>query len=133
MFLRTRKAFVIGNIERQQQDGCTSEDEARDRAGELIARKQWPVYFFASDTTGEKDFEEFYTGSEALDMDRFEAIGVIRNEPAFDEARLQHFLAIIERLRAQPTWDKSELVDLFNHMIPDFQHKETGRYLDSRM
>jgi hypothetical protein len=40
---------------------CASEDEARDRAAELIARKQWPVYFFASDTTGEKDFEEFYT------------------------------------------------------------------------
>lgn len=112
---------------------CASEEEARDRATELIARKQWPVYFFASDTTGEKDFEEFYTGSETLDMDRFEAIGVIRNEPVYDEARLQHFLATIERIRAQPTWDKPELVELFNHMIPEFQHKETGKYLDSRM
>ena len=46
---------------------CASEDEARDRAAELIARKRWPVYFFASDTTGEKDFEEFYTGTETLD------------------------------------------------------------------
>ena len=112
---------------------CASEDEARDRAGELIAGKRWPVYFFASDTTGEKDFEEFYTGTETLDMDRFESIGVIRNEPVYDEARLQHFLAAIERLRAQLTWDKPELVELFNHMIPEFQHKETGKYLDSRM
>ena len=112
---------------------CASEDEARDRAAELIARKRWPVYFFASDTTGEKDFEEFHTGDEALDMARFEAIGVIKNDPVYDDAKLDHFLATIERLRAQPTWDKSGLVELFNHMIPEFRHKDTGKHLDSRM
>ena len=112
---------------------CTSEDEARDRATELIASKKWPVYFFASDTTGEKDFEEFYTGTEVLDMQRFEAIGVIRNEPVYDEGKLAYFLSTIDRIRAQPTWDKPELVELFNHMIPEFQHKDTGKYLDGRM
>ena len=40
---------------------CQSENEARDKAEELIAKKRWPCYFFMSDTTGEKDFEEFYT------------------------------------------------------------------------
>ncbi len=112
---------------------CASEDEARDRAVELIARKRWPVYFFASDTTGEKDFEEFYTGAETLDMDRFEAIGVIKNESVYDDAKLDHFLATIDQIRSGPTWDKPELVALFNAMIPEFQHKETGKYLDSRM
>jgi FlaA1/EpsC-like NDP-sugar epimerase len=112
---------------------CASEDEARDRAAELIAKKQWPCYFFASDTTGEKDFEEFFTGAETLDMDRFESIGVIRNAPSFDGARLDHFLNTIDRIRRLPTWDKPEIVDLFNHMIPDFAHKETGKYLDGRM
>lgn len=112
---------------------CASEDEARDRAAELIAAKRWPVYFFASDTTGEKDFEEFFTDAETLDMQRFENIGVIKNDPAYDEAKLEYFLSTIERLRAQPVWDKLELVELFNHMIPEFQHKETGRYLDGRM
>lgn len=112
---------------------CASEDEARERAAELIAAKRWPVYFFASDTTGEKDFEEFYTGAEDLDMDRFESIGVIRNPPEYDGAKLEHFLVTIDRLRAQPTWDKPELVDLFNFMIPEFRHKETGKYLDGRM
>lgn len=112
---------------------CASEDEARGRAEELIDSKRWPVYFFASDTTGEKDFEEFYTGAEDLDMDRFEAIGVIRNDSNYDETKLNHFLATIERIRSRPTWDKPELVDLFNLMIPEFQHKETGKYLDSRM
>ena len=112
---------------------CGSEDEARDRSAELIASKRWPVYFFSSDTTGEKDFEEFFTDAEVLDMDRFESIGIIKNEPVFDESRLERFLVTIERLSTQPAWDKPELVDLFNHMIPDFDHKETGKYLDGRM
>ncbi|KPN17064.1 UDP-N-acetylglucosamine 4,6-dehydratase [Xanthomonas sp. Mitacek01] len=112
---------------------CGSEEEARGRSAELIATKKWPVYFFASDTTGEKDFEEFYTGVETLDMDRFENIGVIRNTADFDEAKLVHFIESIETIRKQPTWAKAPIVDLFNHMIPEFEHKETGKYLDGRM
>ncbi len=112
---------------------CASEDEARDRALELIAAKRWPCYFFPSDTTGEKDFEEFFTNAETLDMDRYESIGVIGNEAAYDETRLRHFLETVARIRGEPTWDKPEIVELFNHMIPDFAHKETGKYLDSRM
>ena len=66
-------------------------------------------------------------------MARFENIGVIRNDAVYDASKLAHFLATIDRLRAQPTWDKPELVGLFNYMIPEFQHKETGKYLDGRM
>src|SRR5690606_23475149 len=88
---------------------CATEDEARGRAAELIPAKKWPVYFFASDTTGEKDFEEFYTEAETLDMDRFENIGVILNEPVFDEGRLERFLATIQAIRSGPTWDKPEI------------------------
>ncbi|MFZ4617428.1 MAG: polysaccharide biosynthesis protein [Rectinemataceae bacterium] len=62
---------------------CATEDEARFRVAELKAKHQYPVYFFSSDTTGEKDFEEFYTAGESLDMDRFEALGVIKNDPVF--------------------------------------------------
>ena len=47
---------------------CNSEGEARMRCDELIKSKKWPCYFFQSDTTGEKDFEEFYTDNEKLDM-----------------------------------------------------------------
>ncbi|NMG16640.1 UDP-N-acetylglucosamine 4,6-dehydratase [Aromatoleum bremense] len=112
---------------------CGSEDEARERAGELIAQRKWPVYFFASDTTGEKDFEEFFTERETLDMARFDTVGVIKNAAEFDGARLDGFVARIEAIRAQLTWDKAEIVALFNEMIPDFDHKETGRYLDNRM
>ncbi len=112
---------------------CKSEDEARDRAEELIRQKKWPCYFFSSDTTGEKDFEEFFTEREVLDLKRFITIGVIKNLVTFDQARLQYFLSTIAAIKAKPTWVKGELVDLFNHMIPDFAHKETGKHLDERM
>lgn len=112
---------------------CESEDEARDRTEELIAKKQWPCYFFKSDTTGEKDFEEFFTDKEDLDMTRFESIGVIRNQPVFDSDKLDGFVRGVEALRAKPTWTKAEIVELFFDMLPEFAHKETGKYLDQRM
>jgi FlaA1/EpsC-like NDP-sugar epimerase len=112
---------------------CASEDEARDRASELIGRRQWPCYFFASDTTGEKDFEEFFTDAETLDMQRFDSIGIIKNAPDHDASMLSHFLETIRSIRSGSAWQKGEIVDLFNHMIPDFSHKETGKYLDGRM
>ena len=112
---------------------CASEDEARDRAEELIAKKQWPCYFFKSDTTGEKDFEEFFTDNENLDMDRFDTVGVIRNQPDFDEAKLGEFMDGIEDLRANATWTKDDIVKLYFGLLPEFAHKETGRYLDQRM
>lgn len=112
---------------------CASEGEARDRADELIAQKKWPCYFFKSDTTGEKDFEEFFTNQETLDMTRFESVGIIKNAPGFDALMLQHFTDALTAIKANPSWDKAELVDVFNEMIPEFAHKETGKYLDGRM
>lgn len=112
---------------------CSTEEEARSRSEELIAQKKWPCYFFKSDTTGEKDFEEFYTAAETLNMERFMNLGIIMNEPQFDATKLDYFSAVISKLRLQPIWDKSQLVDLFNFMLPSFAHKETGKYLDARM
>ena len=112
---------------------CVSEDEARDRAEELIAQRKWPCYFFSSDTTGEKDFEEFFTDKETLDMARFDSIGIIKSAADFDRARLDYFVQTLDAIKAQPTWEKAGIVDLFNIMIPDFDHKETGKYLDARM
>lgn len=112
---------------------CATEDEARARVGELKARQQWPVYFFASDTTGEKDFEEFYTDRETLDMDRFESIGVIVTPPGSDAALLSRFEARMRELRAAGSWSRADLVDLFGEMLPGFAHKETGKFLDGRM
>ena len=112
---------------------CSNEQEARDRSEELIASKKWPCYFFNSDTSGEKDFEEFFTDNEILDMEKFHNLGVIKNEAAFNSLLLDNFLDVVDSLRSQNIWEKSSIVDLFNQMIPDFDHKETGKYLDGRM
>ena len=112
---------------------CESENEARDRAEELIANKQWPCYFFKSDTTGEKDFEEFFTDNEDLEMERFETVGVIKNQPDFDESKLDDFMDGIEALRGKGTWTKDDIVKLYFGLLPEFAHKETGKYLDQRM
>lgn len=112
---------------------CMSEDEARNRVEELISRKQWPCYFFKSDTTGEKDFEEFFTNNENLDMDRFDTVGVIRNQPDFDETKLDDFMRGINDLRSNETWTKDDIIKLYFGLLPEFAHKETGKYLDQRM
>ena len=114
---------------------CQSEKEARDRAEELIAKKCWPCYFFTSDTTGEKDFEEFFTDKEDLDMNRFETVGIIKNQPIFDEAKLDEFMIGIDFLREKGTWTKEDIIRLYFGILPEFSHthKETGKYLDQRM
>ena len=112
---------------------CSSEQEAREKSDELIKNKKWTCYFFESDTSGEKDFEEFFTDNEVLDMDRFKNLGVIKNEPHFNSTMLDNFLKAIYDLRNQPVWEKALIVELFKDMIPDFYHKETGKYLDERM
>ncbi len=112
---------------------CATEDEARARVSELKALHKYPVYFFDSDTTGEKDFEEFYTDKEVLDMDRFESIGVIKNELDYDSKKLDWFTDEINALKITGAWDRGKLIDLFNEMIPNFDHKETGKFLDGRM
>ena len=112
---------------------CQSEKEARDKAEDLIAKKCWPCYFFTSDTTGEKDFEEFFTNKEDLDMNRFETVGIIKNQPIFDETKLDEFMVGIDFLREKGTWTKEDIIKLYFGILPEFSHKETGKYLDQRM
>lgn len=112
---------------------CDSEDEARELAKILPQQSKWPCLFTCSDTTGEKDFEEFFTDAETLDMERFTNLGVIKNEPLFDGDSLAEFEASISLMKNELAWDKEAIVDLFFKMIPDFGHKETGKYLDGKM
>ncbi|HHC11530.1 MAG TPA: NAD-dependent epimerase/dehydratase family protein [Campylobacterales bacterium] len=112
---------------------CESEDKARALAKTLPQEGKYPCLFTFSDTTGEKDFEEFFTDSETLDMDRFENLGIIKNEAKFDEALLSEFESSIKSMINKKEWTKEQIVELFFKMIPDFGHKETGKYLDGKM
>ncbi|EOB4120480.1 UDP-N-acetylglucosamine 4,6-dehydratase [Vibrio parahaemolyticus] len=112
---------------------CDSEEEARQLAHTLPEQGKWPCLFTASDTTGEKDFEEFFTDKEELDMSRFENLGIIKNEPLYEQELLTLFENSISEMKGEQAWSKEEIVKLFFTMIPDFGHKETGKYLDSKM
>ncbi|AZQ11116.1 UDP-N-acetylglucosamine 4,6-dehydratase [Shewanella khirikhana] len=112
---------------------CANEDDARELAKTLPAEGKWPCLFTASDTTGEKDFEEFFTDREVLDMERFENLGIIKNELLYQRELLTVFEEKIALMKADKSWTKEQIVELFFTMIPDFGHKETGKYLDSKM
>lgn len=112
---------------------CETEENARELAKTLPQGNKWPCYFSESDTTGEKDFEEFFTENEILDFDRFHNLGIIKNELNIDQERLELFEDEITRMMKDKHWSKQEIVDLFHKMIPEFGHKETGKYLDSKM
>jgi FlaA1/EpsC-like NDP-sugar epimerase len=112
---------------------CSSEDEARLLAETLPAQGKWPCLFTDSDTTGEKDFEEFFTENETLDMAKFNNMGVIKNKPLFDNELLEEFVQYIDGRKLAKSWTKEQIVTLFYKMIPDFGHKETGKYLDGKM
>jgi FlaA1/EpsC-like NDP-sugar epimerase len=112
---------------------CKSEEEARTLAKELPKTGKWPCFFSSSDTTGEKDFEEFFTNGEKLDLERFQNLGIVKSELQFDENQLDIFIENINDFQNNLSWSKSDLVSLFHTLIPDFGHKETGKYLDSKM
>ena len=112
---------------------CQTEAEARSLMTTLPQQKKWPCLFATSDTTGEKDFEEFFTDKEVLDMKRFENFGIIKNNADFSEEKINLFSISIHEMKQAKKWNKEQLIELFFKMIPDFGHKETGKYLDSKM
>jgi len=112
---------------------CESEDEARELVKILPERGEWPCLFTNSDTTGEKDFEEFYTDKEALDLVRFENLGVIKNNPNYDENKLNNFKNAIDRFKSNISWNKESIVNEFFKIIPEFEYYDNGKYLDGKM
>jgi len=114
-----------------EPDICSSEVEAREKAVAMKGNK-YPVYFFASDTSGEKLYEEFYTEEETLQLDRFGQLGVIQNAPRRSRGELDKMIGEIETLFAGKV-DKSTIVQLLNKLLPNFQHIETGTNLDQKM
>ena len=112
---------------------CATEDEARLLGPELIRNRQWPCYFFSSDTTGEKPFEEFFTAQESLEMSTYRGIGIIKSNLSFDQSVLDEFESNFNELCNQKSPEKERLVELFQRVLPNFLHNEVGKNLDQRM
>ena len=112
---------------------CKTEDEARKLIKTLPEQGKWPCLFTKSNTTGEKNFEEFYTDKEILDMDRFKNLGIIKNSPEFNDEKLNYFENSINNLKSSLSWTKPQILEQFFNLIPEFAYKDVGKYLDGKM
>ena len=101
---------------------------------DLIETEQkWPCYFFESDTSGEKLFEEFYTANENPDLSCFPNIGVVKPMLEIDRKLLDEFLEKLQQITLGKEIKKSMFVDLFETLLPNFKHLETNKNLDQKM
>ena len=112
---------------------CSTEDEAREEFDKLYQSKRWPCFFFKSDTTGEKPFEEFYTSNELLDLERYQEVGVIQSINKYDPVALARFRSDITSMLDRGYWEKTEIVDAIRSVLPSLEYTDTGKYLDEKM
>jgi FlaA1/EpsC-like NDP-sugar epimerase len=93
----------------------------------------WPVYFFGSDTSGEKSFEEFYTEKEILDNDTFINLGVVKNSKKRSIQEIDEIFDRLHNLFESDNVTKAEIVEILESYLPNFGHIEKGKGLDSKM
>ena len=112
---------------------CGSDAEAIEKAENLKnGSRLYPVHFSVSDTSGEKAFEEFVTEAETADMDRFVSLGVITGKPIPDKARIDSLFSELSEA-FQKDAAKDDIVRIIGDYLPNFEHIEKGRSLDSKM
>ena len=133
-----------------EKDPCSSDKEAVLKASQLdlegLARRpegesqplniepvKYPTVYFASDTTGEKAYEEFYVPGEKIDMNRFKALGVVEQTTRHVMDEVNGFFAKLESLFADPDFTKAQVVEAIREFIPNFEHEEKGKNLDQKM
>ena len=124
-----------------EKDECASDDEAKRKAATInnyqlsIINYQlhYPVVYFKSDTTGEKAYEEFYVPGETIDMERFDALGVVEQTARHNMQEVCDFFAELERIFAREDFTKADIVEAIKTFIPNFDHEEKGKNLDQKM
>ena len=113
---------------------CNSDEEAIEKAEMLKSgSKQYPVYYAASDTSGEKQFEEFVTDTECTDMDRFHSLGVIIDKEIPNREKIHALFHELNMAFDKAETSKEEIIMIIKNYLPNFEHIETGKYLDSKM
>jgi len=112
---------------------CNSEHETREKVKDLILNDKWPCLISESNTSGEKNFEEFYSKNEILNLTTFNNIGIIKNSLVYNYNKLEKFKTKINHLKTKKHWTKNEILDLFYYLVPNFDHIEKGKNLDSKM
>jgi len=116
-----------------QMNICQSENEAKLKAASMSIEDPYPVYFFKSETSGEKLYEEFYTEVDEVDMTSYKGMGVIKNAKKPSKDQIVHCINELKSLMSSDDYDKAGIVDLMKKHLPDFEHIETGKGLDEKM
>lgn len=113
---------------------CSADEEAIDKAEDLKnGSKFYPVHFSVSDTSGEKPFEEFVTETETADYDRFSSLGVITGKEIPDKRKVEKLFVDLNAAFSKKETTKEEVVSIMKAYLPNFEHIETGKSLDSKM
>lgn len=113
---------------------CASDEEAIDKAEELKnGGRDYPVHYSGSNTSGEKAFEEFFTDEENVDMIRFESLGVITDKEIPDVQKIEVIMSELDAAFERLDLTKEEIVDIIKNYLPNFEHIEKGKSLDSKM
>ena len=113
---------------------CASDEEAKQYAAKMdYDSDTYPVVYFKSDTTGEKAYEEFYVPGEKIDMQRFQALGVVEQTTRHDMKEVDAFFNKLEGIFQKEDFTKAQVVDAIREFIPNFEHEEKGKNLDQKM
>ena len=113
---------------------CKNDSAAKQFAVEMgYDSDSYPVFYFKSDTTGEKAYEEFYVPGEKIDLDRFKALGVVEQTNCHTVAEINSFFDKLESIFETPGFTKAQVVDAIKDFIPNFEHEEKGKNLDQKM
>lgn len=113
---------------------CSSDTEAKKFASDMNYKNTlYPVVYFKSDTTGEKAYEDFYTPGEKIDMQRFQALGVIEQTTRHDIVEVNKFFDKLESIFDNKEFTKAQVVEAIKEFIPNFEHVEKGKNLDQKM
>ena len=113
---------------------CNSDEEAINKAVELEhGSNLYPVHYSGSNTSGEKAFEEFYTDKETVDLTRMKSLGVVTNKEIPDVSRIEILFKKLNAAFEKSDTTKDEVVSIMSEYLPNFEHIETGKSLDSKM
>ena len=113
---------------------CDSDDEAIELSENLKKGSlKYPVHYSGSNTSGEKPYEEFYTDEESADLNRFNALGVVTGKVIPDKDKVKQLFEKLDNTFDQDETTKEEVIEIMKEYLPNFEHIETGKSLDSKM
>jgi FlaA1/EpsC-like NDP-sugar epimerase len=112
---------------------CKSEEEAKEISLKISDESSYPVYFFKTDTSGEKLYEEFYTSEDQVSLNQYDSIGVVTNSLKPSNTEIEEVITELESIFKRDKHNKEDIIKIISKFLPNFNHIETGKHLDQKM